>query len=426
MATIKEVVFKHHKKEDGTYNIKYRLTHNRKITYINTNYFAAEKQLKKDFTVKDKFLLSVISTDIAKYRMKLLELDSVLVHFDAKELANRLTQTEENFVVDIIAFGRQYVSELLEQGRKGTAHPLLTVINSLCDFFKNQKIEIDQINSLMLPSYERYLRKERRFKRKNQFGNDVDYLSKGLSDSGLHNHMRDLRTLFNAARDRYNDDDRGVIRIKHYPFKKHKVIDAPMTAKRALTIEQIIKIREFKCIPGSRAELAKEIFLLSFYMCGMNAKDIYKLSHSAIVKNRVEYNRSKTKSRRKDGAFISVKLIPVASPFFFKYVNRLKDRYAESGNFNKALNKGLKEIGEVTGIPSLTMYCARHSFGSIARNECRFSKDDVAFALNHLDPTTRTTDIYIKPDWTIIDDVQFKVVSILSKWDTSNCRFEQS
>jgi hypothetical protein len=65
MATIKEVVLKHHKKEDDTYNIKYRLTDNRKITYINTNYLAGEKQLKKDFSVKDKFLLSVISNDIA-------------------------------------------------------------------------------------------------------------------------------------------------------------------------------------------------------------------------------------------------------------------------------------------------------------------------------------------------------------------------
>jgi len=100
----------------------------------------------------------------------------------------------------------------------------------------------------------------------------------------------------------------------------------------------------------------------------------------------------------------------------FKHIDRLRERYAESSNFNKALNKGLKEIGEANGIPSLTMYCARHSFGSIARNECRFSKDDVAFALNHIDSTTKTTDIYIKPDWQIIDDVQFKVVSLLKKW----------
>jgi len=414
MATIKEVVLKHHKKEDGTYNIKYRLTHNRKITYINTNHFAGEKQLKKDLTVKDKFLLSVISTDIAKYRMKLLELDSLLIHFDVKELANRLIQQDENSVIDIIAFAKQYVGELMAEGRKGTAYPMLTVANSLCDYFGSQKVEIDRINSIMLPDYERYLRKERKFKRKNQFGKDVNYVSKGLSDSGLHNHMRDLRTLFNAARDRFNDEDRGLIRIKHYPFKKHKVIEAPMTAKRALSVEQIVKIIEYKCTPGSREELAKEIFLLSFYLCGMNAKDIYDLSQSSIVKNRVNYNRSKTKKRRKDSAFISINLIPEAAPLLFKYVNRLRDRYAESSNFNKALNKGLKEIGEAIGVFSLTVYCARHSFGSIARNECRFSKDDVAFALNHIDHTTKTTDIYIKPDWRIIDDVQVKVVSLLN------------
>ncbi|TFF39316.1 phage integrase SAM-like domain-containing protein [Mucilaginibacter psychrotolerans] len=246
MATIKEVVLKHHKKEDGTYNIKFRLTHNRKVTYINTNHFAGEKQLKKDLTIKDRFLLSVISTEIAKYRMRLLELDRMLIHLDVKQLPNRLVQPDENAVIDIIAFARQYVSELKEQGRKGSAYPILTVINSLCDYFGSQKVEIERINSMMLPDYERYLRKERRFKRKNQFGKDVNYVSKGLSDSGLHTHLRDLRTLFNAARDRFNDEDLGLIRIKHYPFKKHKVIEAPMTAKRALTVKQIAKIIEFK------------------------------------------------------------------------------------------------------------------------------------------------------------------------------------
>ena len=414
MATIKEVVLKHHKKEDGTFNIKYRLTHNRNVTYINTNHFVDAKQLKKDFTVKDKFLLSVISTEIAKYRMKLLELDGLLMDLDVKQLANRLTLTDENIVIDFIAFARQYISELNDQGRKSSAYTFLTVANSLCDFFGSQEVRIDRINSMMLADYEKYLRRERKFTRKSQFGRDVNYVSKGLSDSGLHNHMRDLITLFNAARDRFNDEDRGLIRIKHYPFKKHKVIEAPMTEKRALNIDQLIKIREFNCTAGSRSELANEIFLLSFYLCGMNAKDIYELTQSAVTKNRVNYNRSKTKKRRKDSAFISIKLIPEASPLLFKYLNRLKDRYAESNNFNKALSKGLCEIGEAIGIPSLTLYSARHSFGTIARNQCRFSKDDVAFALNHIDHTTKTTDIYIKPDWQIIDDVQLKVVSLLN------------
>jgi hypothetical protein len=120
------------------------LTHNRKVTYINTNHFAGEKQLKKDFTVKDRFLLSVISTEIAKYRMRLLELDRMLMHLDVKQLANRLVQPDENAVIDIIAFARQYAIELKEQVRKGSAYRLLTVINSLCDYFGSQKVEIDK------------------------------------------------------------------------------------------------------------------------------------------------------------------------------------------------------------------------------------------------------------------------------------------
>jgi hypothetical protein len=36
---------------------------------------------------------------------------------------------------------------------------------------------------------------------------------KGLSDTGLHNHMRDLRILFNDIRDFYNDEDQDFIRI---------------------------------------------------------------------------------------------------------------------------------------------------------------------------------------------------------------------
>jgi len=60
--------------------------------------------------------------------MMLLELDPLLMHLDVKQLANRLVQQDENAVIDIIAFARQYVSELKEQGRKGTAYPILTVI----------------------------------------------------------------------------------------------------------------------------------------------------------------------------------------------------------------------------------------------------------------------------------------------------------
>jgi integrase len=63
------------------------------------------------------------------------------------------------------------------------------------------------------------------------------------------------------------------------------------------------------------------------------------------------------------------------------------------------------------GIENLNYYSARHSFASLARNECRFSKDDVAAALNHSSSTI--TDVYIAKDWKIIDDVQSGVLALL-------------
>jgi len=227
--------------------------------------------------------------------------------------------------------------------------------------------------------------------------------------------MRDLRTLFNAARDHYNNEDMALFRIKHYPFKKYKVGSAPPTKNRNNTLEEVVKISTCVTAPGSRAELAKELYMLSFVPCGMNAVDLYSLNPEDIRNGRVDYNRSKTKRKRKDNAFISIKAVDEAKPLLEKYIGHLRQRYSSIGCFNKALSKGMEQICRLTRLSGITFYWARHTFASVARNDCRVSKDDVALALNHVDEGNRTTDIYIAKDWRIVDDVQCKVIEPLRK-----------
>ncbi len=50
------------------------------------------------------------------------------------------------------------------------------------------------------------------------------------------NHIRDLGIMFNAACNQYNNEDLGIYKIKHYPFKKYKVGSPPITKKRNNTI----------------------------------------------------------------------------------------------------------------------------------------------------------------------------------------------
>jgi hypothetical protein len=56
----------------------------------------------------------------------------------------------------------------------------------------------------------------------------------------------------------------------------------------------------------------------------------------------------------------------------------------------------MKVVSGLIENPGVTFYWARHSFGNLARNTCRKSKDDVALALNHVDHGRRTTDIYLE------------------------------
>jgi hypothetical protein len=64
-------------------------------------------------------------------------------------------------------------------------------------------------------------------------------------------------------------------------------------------------------------KIARDLFMLSFYLCGMNAVDLYKADK--IEKGRINYNRSKTEGRRKNKAFISIKVPTESSPLIEKY-----------------------------------------------------------------------------------------------------------
>ena len=117
MATVREVILPHHLKEDGTWNVKIRVTHNRKLAYIDTRHFVSAKQIKKDTTIKDGFILNLLSPVLTEYRTKISELGSKLAYFDAKTLAVFLEcggfkEAEE---INVIEFGLARIAELKKE-----------------------------------------------------------------------------------------------------------------------------------------------------------------------------------------------------------------------------------------------------------------------------------------------------------------------
>ena len=231
-----------------------------------------------------------------------------------------------------------------------------------------------------------------------------------------------IRKLFNEAVKQYNKPDQGLIRIKNTPFAYFQIPKQEATRKRAITAEQIRKIVQlpyqtvYKGIHHTnRFNLAKDCFLLSFCMMGINSVDLFNATE--YDGKMLTYYRTKTKGRRMDKAKMVIKVPKMLQPLFDKYKDRTDKRifnfyqsYANEKAFNKAINKGLKEIGNILGIDDLEYYAARHSWATIALNKVGISKYVVHEALNHIDESMRVTDIYIERDFSNENKANAKVV----------------
>lgn len=411
MATLNAKVFKHHyKKTDGTYNVKIVLYHGTKV-YIDTEHYVVPAQLTKTLKIRDQFILAQLETTMGRYRKQISDLGEKLKTLSAESLKRHLVGKDVK--IDFLQFSGAYVAELKSNtDTEKTGANLNTVRNHLIDFnHHREELPIEYVTVDFIGRFEKFLRSERNMVRKDRLGRTCKSVGKPLPDASVHVYLRDFQCLYSAAMKKYNQPSLELVPIKHNPFGEYDIVEAPESEDRNLEPEQLIAVRDCEVLPGSRAELARNMAMLSFYLCGMNAKDFHKGDY-VIRKGRIEYCRSKTSGRRKDKAFISISIPEEALPLL-NFVSDIKSRYATIGNLNAALSKGMAVLSATTGIPGLEFYQFRHSFGDFASNKCRKATREVALALNHVEQGFKSTNVYIPKDWSIVDEVQRAVLAII-------------
>lgn len=426
MATFTPCAFEHQKREDGSFRISFRITHNRKSVYLKTDLFVVKQQLTRDFKIKDAFISKILIDQSSEYSRVLLnkfgaDMSSLSVN-EIKEFIEK-KQFRGN-CLDFISFSRQYLEDKKKKGKESTAKSIEKSLNAFLDFIKRDKIDFNKITRSLLEDFGDYLKSNRNIIRKNQFGKEAILKLKALDDYGVGKYFIDLRSLYYAGMDKYNDeDDSGELIIKHNPFKKLDIKIKRKTENINISIKQIRTIMNMPDHQFKRVNFARDIFILSYMLIGMNPVDLYCVDE--YKNGRINYNRRKTAGRREDNAFMSLKIEPEMLPYINHYLDRTGKRvfnfhltYSDSLIFNANLNKGLKIVQKVCGIKeNLTMYVARRSWATIARNDRRISIDDIAQGLNHVDERHKTTFIYIEKDITPIDEANRKMLDLLFSHD---------
>lgn len=237
-------------------------------------------------------------------------------------------------------------------------------------------------------------------------------------------HFRNIRAMFNAA------IDEGVIGSELYPFRRFR-IKKEDTMKRSLRAEDVRRLRDFKCEEWQRKYV--DLWLLSFYLCGINMIDLIALP--PLGKDGViEYRRSKT------GVVCRLMVPNEALDIIERYKGKRRLLYfgermgaglAEWHNWMRRLNDGLKCVGTASHMyvskrgggktrvkvydalfPELTSYWARHTWATLAA-EANVPDAVIDAALGHKSPYPMT-DIYVRRNWKKVDEAARRVIAYVN------------
>ena len=416
MLTIKAEIKRSELKADGTYNVKIRFTLDRKVKRLSTNLFVTQQDLTKSLKFKeDTSIKREVDRLVLYYREQCLKLQLDQNHYSLDEIIEFLNgEQEKQQTIDFIKFSREWIASATIKG----APNYTTAINALVRFVGKEELDINLITLDFLEQFKAFLIGERdaRTKKLMQQGKRV------TSNRTLSLYLVSIKKLFSEAKRKFNKKDKNLILIPNSPFEDFKIPKQEATRKRAISVDIIKKLwklpyKDMKKGYKStcRYNLAKDCFILSFCLMGINSADLYNATE--MRGNTIIYNRTKTKARRLDGAKMMVDIPKIVQPLIDKYKDSTGKRlfnfyqyYGDEKTFNKAINSGLKEIGSILEVDDLEYYAARHSWATIALNKVGIDKYIVHAALNHIDDSMKVTDIYIERDFVNENKANAKVL----------------
>jgi integrase len=397
MATFKAVV--DHRKADGTYCVKIRITHNRKSLYIPTALYVTDKHLTKSKEIKDHGYIIAANRIIDEMReivMNIAGLQYMECERLRKIISDRMGEGKE-FHLDFY----EYAMGKIEGMKPATAMSHKTAFNNLRKF--KPKLDINELTSKLMINFKKYLK------------------DNGVSCNSANLYMIKIQHILNIAKDEFNDDD--SVRIKVNPFRKGVIEAKKPSEHRVLTASQIRRIATIK---GDRYEnYARDIFILSFCLVGINIVDLYPLKKSDVKNNILTYCRTKTRDKRADNAMISIRIEKEAKAIIDNYKDNVSDclfnfhyRHKTYESMSHCLRRIYKRFKNYDpSLPAeLTYYYARHSWATIAYNDCGIDMQTIHEALNHAsDANMKITDVYVKKDFTRIWDANRKVLDFVFK-----------
>ena len=189
----------------------------------------------------------------------------------------------------------------------------------------------------------------------------------------------------------------------NYPFRGFKK-PATEARKRNLTRQELRSIIDNNTLNGDML-VARDIFILMFYLIGINSADLFQMKRTQLINGRLEYTRRKTKKK------YSIKVEPEAMEIIKRYQGkehllRFCDTVKDYHLVSSKVNYALKKIDT-----KLSTYFSRHTWASLA-SALDIPIDTISAALGH-SYGAKITNVYVNFDLKKIDEANRKVIDFV-------------
>lgn len=292
------------------------------------------------------------------------------------------------------SFARQVMARLRETGRVRVAESYASSLNRFTRFAGKEDLCFGDVSAELMAGFEAHL------------------ADAGLKPNTVSFYMRNLRAIYNRA------VEKGLAEQNH-PFR-HVYTGVEQTAKRAVPVRVMNRIRQLDLSAWPSRELARDLFLFSFYTRGMSFVDMAFLKKKDLRDGILVYRRQKTKKQlsirwEKPMQGIVARHGLPDSPFLLPIIRHAgKEERRQYLNAIHWMNKALKNVGKMAGCPlPLTFHCARHGWASIAMSQ-KIPLPVISEAMGH--DSESTTRIYLALlDTSVIDKANAQVIRSVSQ-----------
>ena len=235
--------------------------------------------------------------------------------------------------------------------------------------------------------------------------------NRGICMNTISFYMRILKATYNKA------VREGIVDDRH-PFE-HVYTGVAKTSKRALSLIQIREIRSMN-LSNKWEQLARDLFLFSFYTRGMSFVDMAYLRKENLKDGVLHYVRRKTGQQfsikwEEQMQVIVERYFVSGNPFLLPIIKRPGTSERSQYRYSQyKINQSLANIGRQLSFPCiLTMYVARHSWANIAKS-INIPLNIISEGMGH--SSEKMTSIYLKSiEEAKIDSENHKIISLINE-----------